>query len=266
MLEAQRIGVDGLVLDFCRQPPILLYHDALVGPHAEWYRSDPRQTDSGDPAGYARWFRYRADVLTGFLRALRARVRTQEHHVGRPCPILVRIPDNAEWLLLAYGLDVDRWLADDLVDGTMLSPFPLAVEDSGQYPEQHVAAAHRHGKICIGGIGSLGLMRIEDDLPLERYFHPKPVYALAARLYHAGVDGLSIYQSESLVSRRHLQQVLYEIGDAHVVAQRANELPEPPTDFPVGLDWHSRFDRTWPGLAHRQPHGLRVAVAGGGAL
>jgi hypothetical protein len=148
----------------------------------------------------------------------------------------------------------------------MLSPFPLAVEDPGQYPEQHVAAAHRYGKTCVGGIGSLGLMRIEDDLPLERYFHPKPVYALAARLHRAGVDGLNLYQSESLVSRPHLQRVLAEIGHARVVAQRTEELPEPPTDFPVALDWHSRLDRSWPGLERRQPHGLRVTVARGGAL
>ena len=30
LLESQRIGVDALVLDFCRQVPMLLYHESLV--------------------------------------------------------------------------------------------------------------------------------------------------------------------------------------------------------------------------------------------
>ena len=128
LLECQRIGVDGLVLDFCRQMPMLLYHPALVEPFMAETGVDPREIDSDDFEQYRAWFQYRADVLTGFMNELRQAVRIQEGKLGRRCPIIARVPDNARWLMLAYGLDSDRWCEEDLIDGLMLSPFPLTRE------------------------------------------------------------------------------------------------------------------------------------------
>ena len=112
LLEIQRIGVDGLVLDFCRQMPVLMYHEALVDPYIQEHGADPRNIDSDDPDDYRDWFQYRADILTGFMRKLRQRVREQERALDRACPIIARVPDNAPWLMIAYGLDIERWLAD----------------------------------------------------------------------------------------------------------------------------------------------------------
>ena len=109
LLECQRIGVDGLVLDFCRQMPMLLYHPALVEPFMAEMGVDPREIDSDDFEQYRAWFQYRADVLTGFMTELRRAVRAQEGKLGRRCPIVARVPDNVRWLMLAYGLDSERW-------------------------------------------------------------------------------------------------------------------------------------------------------------
>ena len=256
LLEIQRIGVDALVLDFCRQMPMLLYHDALVKPFMEKSGKDPRAADPSNPDDCKDWFQWRADVLTGFMRDLRREVRRQEERLGRPCPIVARVPDSAPWLMVAFGLDVERWCKEDLVDGTMLSPFPLCHEDMKRYPEYHVKTAHRYGKFCIGGIGSLKLIR-NGMLKNTGFYHPHPVYVLAQEQYKAGVDAMSLYQSESLVRMDYLKPLLTEVGDKAAVARGVEEMLDPgtPADYPIGMDWHSKAR-----------HSLRVEIAGDDAL
>lgn len=267
LLEVQRLGVDALVPDFCRQPPMLMYHPALVEPFMKKTGCDPRKIDSGKPEDYREWFQYRADVMTGFVHRLREEVRRQERELGRPCPIIARIPDNAPWLNVAYGIDSARWLAEDLVDGTMLSPFPLSVEDEGRFHEHHIAEAHRYGKPCIGGLGSFNLMRegatVNQMVANHRqWFFPRPAHELVHRQLQDGADGVSVYQSESLVRLPYLQELLRDIADKEAAARRLKTLPElvlPPEHF-VGIDWHS----SWLGKdgAHGQLLGLKSPKAG----
>jgi len=254
--ECQRIGVDGLVLDFCRQMPMLRYHPALVEPFAAEAGVDPREIDTDDVEAYRAWFQYRADVLTAFMDELREGTRVQEAELGRRCPILARVPDNARWLMLAYGLDTERWCAEDLVDGLMLSPFPLTCEDLDLHVEVHTAVAHRYGKVCIGGVGSKGLIesRVEEN---TGFYVAQPAYALAARQYAAGVDAMSLYQSETLLRMGYLAELLGEVGSPDVVAERTATLPTPTRPRPeIGLDWHAHLEG---------PHSLRSA-AGDAAL
>ncbi len=268
LLEIQRIGVDALVPDFCRQPPMLMYHPDLVEPYLKRTGCDPRRIDSGRPDDYREWFQHRADVMTGFVRRMREEVRRQERELGRPCPIIARIPDNAPWLNIAYGIDSARWLAEDLIDGTMLSPFPLAVEDEGRFMEHHIAEAHGRGKICIGGLGSMNLIpedrphRIHPD-PRE-WFFPRPPYELVLRQLKAGADGISVYQSETLVLQPYLQELLRDIHDRDAVTRRLRELPVAalPPEHLVGVDWHS----SWLGKdgPHGQLLGLRASPQGAG--
>ena len=242
LLECQRIGVDGLVLDFCRQMPMLLYHPALVEPFMAEMGVDPREIDSDDFEQYRAWFQYRADVLTGFMTELRRAVRAEEDKLGRRCPIVARVPDNARWLMLAYGLDSERWCEEDLVDGLMLSPFPLTREDLDLHVGYHTAVAHKYGKLCIGGVGSKGLIesRVEKN---TGFYAPQPAYALAARQYAAGVDGMSLYQSETLVRMEYLAQLLSDVGVPAIVAEQANALPRPTRPRPeIGMDWHAHME------------------------
>ena len=245
LLELQRIGVDGLVLDFCRQMPILLYHEALVEPYRRDTGVDPRGIESEEFADLRDWFQYRADVLTGFMTRLREEVRGQESSLGSPCPVVVRVPDAPEWLLLAYGLDLERWFREDLVDASMLSPFPLSGGDPGRQFEFHVEMAHRYGKPCIGGLGSLGLFRhnhMGREHPWD--YEPKPVYELLDQQYRAGCDGMSVYQTETLARKPYLEELLREANDPAAVERRVRELPGPERDglAPQGLDWHAHFE------------------------
>ena len=240
LLEVQRIGAQALVLDYCRQMPVLGYHPALLEPYLAKTGRDPRSIVGTDPAPYMDWFQFRTDVLTGFMRELRDAVRKQEHELGRPCPVIARVPDYREWLMIACGLDIERWAADDLIDAVMLSPFPRIKDDLGRHPEHAVAAMHRHGKACIGGVGSKCLIEVGKN-ENTGFYDPQPVYAMADLGYAAGVDAMSLYQSESLARMAYLASMLPELARPSLCARHAAELPRPdfPPDYPIACDWHS---------------------------
>ncbi|MBD3386491.1 hypothetical protein GF407_16410 [candidate division KSB1 bacterium] len=259
LLEIQRLGVDALVLDYARQMPILLYHDALVQPFIEKTGVDPHQITSTDPNDYKEWFQYRADILTGFMRKLRLAVNAQEKNLGKRCPVLVRIPDNAEWLMIAYGLDLRSWYEKDLIDGTILSPFPITKEDLELHTGFHVDMAHRHDKICMGGIGTKHLKR-NRVFRNTGFYDPQPVYDLANQQYNTGVDAMTIYQSETLFHLPYLQPLLHQIDNKSRVKALCRELDKPdfPPNYPIGMDWHTKLPQL--------RHGLSVEEFGDNAL
>lgn len=256
LLEIQRVGVDALVLDFCRQIPILLYHESLVEAYMRETAEDPRKILSIEPEEHREWFQWRADILTGFMEELRQEVRDQEKKLGRECQIIARVPDSVEWVNVACGLDVERWCRRDLIDATMLSPFPICIDDPERAPEWHVKTAHRYGKSCIGGIGSLKLIR-NGETRNTGFYHPQPVYELAREQYEAGVDAMSLYQSETLVRMDYLSEFLKDLGERSIVAEKARGLPRPklPEDYMIGMDWHTR-----------QRHSVSVEKAGDDAF
>jgi len=247
LLELQQIGVDGLVLDFCRQPPMLMYHDALVEPFMRRHGYDPRRIDTRCPDDFQPWFQHRADVMTGFLRRLRDEVRNLEASLGRPCPIVARIGDAAGWINLACGIDAARWLSEDLVDALMLSPYPLTVEDDGRHAEDYIQLAHAHGKACFGGVGSHGLMHGHDrasNASLADAFDADPVFALAAAQLAAGADGMSVYQSETLALLPHLAAVLPHLSNrAYLALWTGRPVMADADEKFVGADWHAAWLR-----------------------
>ena len=118
--------------------------------------------------------------------------------------------------------------------------------------------AHRHNKICIGGIGSKKLIesRVQQN---TSFFHPQPVYDWTDKQYQTGVDAVSLYQSETMVRMDYLKETITAIGDRQLVAQRATSLPVPdyPADYPICMDWHTHL----PG-----PHSIDVVQVGDAAL
>ena len=89
---AKRYDVDGLELDFFRHP---IYFKPQM---------------FGEPVTQEQ-----CDIMTNFLRRVRAMTEEQSVWRGRPLLIAVRLPDSVGYAR-AIGLDVERWLQDDLVD------------------------------------------------------------------------------------------------------------------------------------------------------
>ena len=89
---ATRYDVDGLELDFWRHPVYF----------------KPQMT--GEPVTQEH-----CDVMTDLLRRIRKLADEQAERRGRPMLIAVRVPDSIGFAK-AIGLDLVRWLEDDLVD------------------------------------------------------------------------------------------------------------------------------------------------------
>jgi hypothetical protein len=244
LLEIQRIGVDALVLDFCRQMPILAYHKSLVEPFIEKHGHDPRKIRSAEPDDYAEWFRYRAAVLTGFMKRLRVELRRQESELKRRCPVIARVPDYTAWLMIACGLDVATWFAEDLIDATMLSPFPRIKDDLRGYPEEHVRLAEAHGKLCLGAVCPKGL-QLKGQRPLsaeQAAANVKFAHRMTAIQHRAGVHGMSLYQSESLSRKPYFSELVWNLNSCEWMERASAGVPEPDPTAPEyfkGKDWHS---------------------------
>ena len=65
--EAAGYGVDGIHLNFLRNPPFFGFDPPLVEAFQERYGVDAREHPTDE-----RWYRLRADVMTGFIRQVRA--------------------------------------------------------------------------------------------------------------------------------------------------------------------------------------------------
>ena len=233
LTEVQSLGFEGLVLDYCRQPPIARYHPEWTEAFRKQNGSDPRSLAAALDARLP-WFQFRADALTEFMREVRVQMRKQEGTLGRPCQLIARIPATSLVSNLAAGLDVARWLKEDLIDGVMLSPLVFCLEAKELDFAGYVALAHRAGKTCIGGLGSLDVM--QNHVPRNTgFFAPGPMYQMVHRQYEAGVDAMSVYQTESSLRMDYLQEHLLRVRNRAAVAGRAAPMP----GSLVGYDWHS---------------------------
>jgi|OpeIllAssembly_1097287.scaffolds.fasta_scaffold71173_2 hypothetical protein len=236
--EVQQLGIDGLVLDYCRQPPITRYHPRWVELFQKSGGEDPRLWKAPTLEQLMPWYQYRAGVMTDFMRKVRKQVRDGESKAGRPCPVIARASATSLLSNLAAGLDLAAWLRDDLVDGIMLSPLVFCPQARDLVFEDHVKLAHQHGKVCIGGLGSLDL--IQNHVPRNTgFFRPEPMYRLLARQYAAGMDAMSVYQTDSLARMDYLREHLPLIGDPAAVKTRAVTAQDEQVSPWLGYDWHT---------------------------
>jgi hypothetical protein len=108
--EAAGYGVDGIHLNFLRHPPFFGYDPPLVAAFRKKYGAEPEKGDE-------RWYRLRADIMTGFVRQIRKALDEIGAQTGR------RLSLSASMEYRNYvhqGLDVERWVQEGLVD--LISP------------------------------------------------------------------------------------------------------------------------------------------------
>ena len=246
LCEAAELGVAGLQLDFCRQPPALLYHPALVEPFRQRRGVDPRGLTRADSA-FRDWCQYRADVLTGFMREVRSAVRENERRLARRVPIQVRIPDDGFEANLIGGFDVQTWCREGLIDELALSALQWLDEYTVHSCAPYVELAHRYGIPVYSGSNCLppqtggwgGAVNPAGVNPLV-------LAQRALRDLAAGADGLALYQSDTGVDWPGMKESLgvLRTGEAMraFAADPAVQARWPVTDANrcFGVDNHSR--------------------------
>ncbi|NLE36830.1 MAG: family 10 glycosylhydrolase, partial [Pirellulaceae bacterium] len=180
---ATRYDVDGLELDFFRSPIYFL----------------PQM--HGQPVT-----REHCDMMTDLLRRVRRMADEQAARRGRPMLIAVRVPDSVEFAR-AMGLDLVRWLEEDLVDLMAvtclfrLNPW-----------ETSVALGHKHG---VPVYASLSESRFKDE-EAKALRHTEPCYrGRALEAWAAGMDGIYIFNFDDVQS-----ELWNELGDPEKLLAR----------------------------------------------
>ena len=217
------------------------------------------------------WYQFRADIMTDFMRQLKARVKGK-------AKIEARIPDTAPWLNLYNGFDVMAWCREGLIDKLTLSPLIAYAADPMIYTEYYTTVAHAFGIKCLGGIGSHGLIdpsaqeknhfMLKPDLGEKQYkagkmsdmeydrfkkfaamsreeqhlatYNREGIFALAYRIYMAGVDGVSVYQTDTVLSEERILEDIKKLIDPEQTKEEYAKMGYPPLmrTHITGADWH----------------------------
>ena len=161
----RRYDIDGIELDFLRNP--IYFRPTLECRPCE---------------------QEHLDVMNGFMRRVREMTEAVGRERGKPLLITCRVPNQVD-CCCKIGLDIERWLADDLIDIVVSSlendPFtgPLA---------ELVELGHRHDKPVYAGVAEKGP-------PVMSGIEMADIWAgIATHAWNAGVDGLYIFNADPM--------------------------------------------------------------------
>ena len=216
LVEAAGLGPDGLTIGCCRQPPMAGYNPAMVAEYRRIAGVDPRTLDYTDGEPFQRWLRWRCRGLTELLRELRRELRGQP---GGGVPVAARVPCEGLFFNVAEGMDVERWVAEGLVDELQLDPLHDAFAHGSQDIRPYIELCREHGVRVLGGVnGSTGVLDIGGVAG-----SPAAAMRRAIGLISAGVDGIEIYESEIFAAASHYRWLVPLWGNARLARRFLRE-------------------------------------------
>jgi hypothetical protein len=165
---AVNFDLDGVTLDFWRHPVFF------------------RKTANEQPCGDEE----RA-LMTQLLRDVRTDLDAAMRRHGRALTLSVKVPDSAGYCR-DIGLDLERWLADGLVDFLV----PGGYFQLNHWPES-VALARKHG---VKIHASLPESRVRDEAGAKARSSIEALRARALAAWAAGVDGIEMFNHFDVTS------------------------------------------------------------------
>ena len=253
LCEAARIGCQGLFLDFCRQPPMLRYHPALVYAFREKTGKDPCQLSLADKDAFLDWCRFRSDCITQLLRELKAALDRLRTRYGRPIPVQVRVPNDGFEANLIAGLDVRTWCEAKLIDELALSELRWLLEYQAWDDVPYIQLGAACGVPVFASSNALP-MQPAPDVGLQSWggeVNPRGVNPLvlagrALRSLENGAQGVCLYQTDIATQWGDLPEAVRTFGaEASLRAfvddpVNAERYPVTPENRDYGMDNHSR--------------------------
>jgi len=120
---------DGIEIIYFRGLPLILWEDAFSKRFKEKYGVDAKQVPENDP----RLYELRGEIMTGFMRDVRKLLDDVQKEQGRKEPYeLTASVVHTELDNRKYGLDVERWVKEGLVD--KIGIFPAAFHTDTSKP------------------------------------------------------------------------------------------------------------------------------------
>jgi len=246
LMEAADIGVDGLHLDFCRQPPATRYHAAFINPYREKTGTDPRGLSLQDRESFLDWCDFRAESVTALLRELKARLAPFRDRWQRRVPVQVRVPNDGLEANLVAGLDVVTWCREGLIDEITLTELQWLEEYQDWSDEPYIA---------LGAEYAIPVYASSNCLPRQGgqwsgEVNPRGVnpLVLARRALHSvdlGAQGIALYQSDTGIQWPGVREVLPAFTNPEALRETvrdpdfANRYPITEENLNFGIDNHS---------------------------
>jgi hypothetical protein len=128
---AAEAGIDGFGYFFTREPGLGLFEPVAMQGFQERYGVDPLTLPDHDD----RLLDWRAEIITGYLRKVRALLDDVAAEKGRPRINMVHVVLGDEAANRFYSLDIPAWVREGLVD--VLCPYPWT-----DYPDRWLAQGY----------------------------------------------------------------------------------------------------------------------------
>lgn len=181
ILKTVEFGVDGEVLPFHRGPPFFGYEPNVVRAYIERYGEDPRKLSDTEE----RWLRFRSRIFVQFLRELVRRMRKTAKQLARLTPRLACVVFPTWRENLRYGLDVETWVSEKLVDYLLARDVLYATFEKTPVDVEYFVR-------LVRGTGCKFCPMLGDKNAGNT---PETYRKRAAELYRKGVDGIAFWDT-----------------------------------------------------------------------
>jgi hypothetical protein len=172
--------VDGIDIDYFRHP-------LFFRPNLEYKPATPAQVE----------------IMTAFQRRIREMAYREGTRRGRPILVSTHVPMSRE-TCLHVGIDLERWLRDDLLDVLVIgSGYQPVSMPSGDLAE----LGHAHGVPVYPNISNSGMEQWKGRVEAWR--------GAASNVWQAGADGMHLFNWFPAALNDHLFMTL---GDSHTLA------------------------------------------------
>ncbi|MFK5924978.1 MAG: hypothetical protein QM496_22585 [Verrucomicrobiota bacterium] len=181
--EALQRGADGAGFLFHRGMPMILWEDAFCDRFQKKYQLDPRKLPEDDARVYA----MRAVIVTGFMQKIRKlldEVRAERGGDKTPRLKLAISTFSAEADNQKFGLDVERWVNEKLIDQIGIAWFAFHTSGLKKRTGDNVY----YKKITKGSEVKIYPYYVAWSMPSA-----KGILKNAARQYDEGVDGFAVW-------------------------------------------------------------------------
>jgi hypothetical protein len=206
LCEVAQRSPEGLLVDCCRQVPMLLYHPEMCAAYKEKTGIDPKTLDASAGKAYEDWIRWRADFFTETLRELKVRLAPIRERTGRPIPVAVRIPSAGLFYNMAQGLDIETWCREGLVDVLQVEPLEDRGGQGSHDIRPYLDLGRRYGIPIFGGING------------NTWSNFTVIMKRALGLLEAGVDGIEIYESNNFCVMEDRRWIIPLLGNRQRLA------------------------------------------------
>ena len=181
--EMASYPVDGICPLFNRRPPYVEYEAPLVESFRKEYGEDPRELDEKDP----RWLSHRAEVVSDFMRDLKQMLGEVSREQGQTKKLTAWVFGRQEENLY-WGLDVERWIREGLVD--TIVPYTSA---EGLYSWELAWEEPSDVKYWLDLTRGTSCQLVLNIMP--RHLTPEQYRRKAHQLYGLGVESLVFWDT-----------------------------------------------------------------------